>query len=93
MGITDPTTTTWVAPRLTDFPLRCQTDPTEFDPESLAAVRSYVRHTSPPLASLDLSYRRALDAEFDTYDLPCGHDTMIAAPELTTRVLLAIAES
>ena len=93
-GVTDSAPAAWVEPRLTDFPLRCQTDPTEFDPETLAALpTSYVRHTSPPLASLDQSFQRAVDAGFPTYEVPCGHDTMIAAPELTARVLLTIAES
>jgi hypothetical protein len=36
--------------------------------------------------------QRALDAGYGLYELPVGHDTMIAAPELTTQTLLTIAE-
>ncbi|MER6638508.1 alpha/beta fold hydrolase [Streptomyces microflavus] len=62
-GITDEGLAAWVAPRLTDFPLRCQTDAVDFDPGPLAGLStSYVRHTRPPLPGLDLSSGRAYDS-------------------------------
>ena len=61
----------WVGPRLTDFPLRCQTEPTVFDEPSLARMRKrYVRHTRPPLASLERSYQRALGDGWECQDRP-----------------------
>jgi len=87
-GLTDPDAKAWVGPRLTDFPYRCQTDPVRYDPGPLGAVRQvYVRHTAPPLASLDASYGRALALGWPTRDIATGHDAMVAAPELVVAVL------
>ena len=92
-GITDPGLRALVGPRLTDFPLRCTTDPVEFDPAALDGVRqSYIRHTQPPLPSLAASFELAVDAGWQTRDLPFGHDLMLAAPAETAAVLAAIAE-
>ncbi len=91
-GIIDPAVVAWVAPRLTDFPLRCSTEPTRYDPTVLTKVRQvYLRHTGPPLLSLDGSYERARAAGHELHDLPCGHDTMIVAPRLTTELLERVA--
>ncbi|MEU0759384.1 alpha/beta hydrolase [Streptomyces microflavus] len=90
-GITDEGLAAWVAPRLTDFPLRCQTDTVDYDPGPLAGLStSYVRHTRPPLPSLDLSSGRALDYGWDVHSLPTGHDMMLEAPETTARLLTRI---
>lgn len=87
-GVTDPELQAWVGPRLTDFPAKCQTDVVHFDASNLERVRRrYVRHTSPPLASLDLSYLRAIAAGWPVHDIACGHDTMLAAPRETARLL------
>jgi pimeloyl-ACP methyl ester carboxylesterase len=91
-GITDPELRARVAPRLTDFPLRCVTDPVEFDPVALEQVRKiYVDHTGPPLASLRASFDLAVAAGWETHQLPYGHDLMLAAPGETAAVLDAIA--
>ena len=91
-GVTEPGLAAWVGPRLTDFPLRCQPEPTTFDEASLAAVpRAYVRHTAPPLASLDLSHRRAVSDGWECHDLRAGHDMMLEVPELVAELLSGIA--
>jgi pimeloyl-ACP methyl ester carboxylesterase len=90
-GVTDPVAKAWVAPRLTAFPFRCQTDPVRFDPSALAAIRQvYVRHTDPPLPSLDASFARAVAAGWETHDVATGHDVMIAAPDRLTDLLIEI---
>lgn len=82
----------FVGPRLTDFPFKCQTDPTPYDPTRWDALRKiYVRHTDPVLPSLDLSYSRAVDAGFELHELACGHDMMLADPNGTVAVLEHIA--
>lgn len=87
-GVTDPDAKAWVGPRLTDFPFRCQTDPVDFDPAPLAAVRQiYVRHTAPPLPSLDGPFARAVAAGWPTIDIATGHDAMVAAPDLVVALL------
>lgn len=91
-GITDPGLRSVVGLRLTDFPLRCATDAAGFDPEILAQVRqAYVQHTAPPLASLAPSFELAVAAGWETHDLPCGHDMMLAAPAETAALLHTIA--
>ncbi|MEU6084637.1 alpha/beta fold hydrolase [Streptomyces sp. NPDC047108] len=82
----------WVGERLVRFPFRCQTEPAAYDPAPLAAVpTTYVRHTQPPLASLDLSFARAEAAGWELREIPCGHAMMLAAPEATARVLDEVA--
>ncbi len=81
-----------VGPRLTDFPFRCQREPTDFDPGPLARIRKvYVRHTDPPMASLEPFYVAALAAGWETHELPSGHDMMLAAPAATADLLARIA--
>jgi pimeloyl-ACP methyl ester carboxylesterase len=92
-GITDPGLRARVAPRLTDFPLRCLTDPVHFDPGPLDRIRqTYIHHTRPPLASLQASYGLAVAAGWETHQLPFGHDLMLAAPQETATLLEAIAD-
>jgi len=51
----------------------------------------YVRHTNPPLGNLDISWSRAVAAGWETHDLACGHDLMLAAPEATADLLIRCA--
>ncbi|MEU8825637.1 alpha/beta hydrolase family protein [Streptomyces sp. NPDC048636] len=81
-----------VGERLTAFPLRCQTEPVHYAPAPLTALPlTYLRHTRPPLESLDLSYARAVRAGWDIREIACGHDVMLAEPDRTAELLEAIA--
>ncbi|MGW6724005.1 alpha/beta fold hydrolase [Streptomyces sp. NPDC054995] len=92
-GITDEALRAWVAPRLTDFPLRCQTDAVDFGPGPLAGLpTAYVQHTRPPLPSLELSSDRARAHGWDIHSVPAGHDMMLEAPETVARLLTRITE-
>jgi pimeloyl-ACP methyl ester carboxylesterase len=87
-GITDPGLRASVGPRLTDFPLRCLTDPAEFDAGALEQVRRvYIDHTRPPLASLRASASLAVTAGWETHQLAHGHDLILAAPGETAALL------
>ncbi len=91
-GLTDPRLVDWTAARLTDFPARCTTEPTVFDDGRRAALRqTYVRHTDPPMASLDRSYERAVAAGWDCHDVATGHDVMLEAPDALADLLVRIA--
>lgn len=91
-GLHDEALRAWVGPRLTDFPFRCQTEATEFDPLAVGRLRQvYVAHTDPPLASLDRFADAALAAGWETHELASGHDMMLAAPEATANLLEMIA--
>jgi pimeloyl-ACP methyl ester carboxylesterase len=92
-GVTSGPLRARVGPRLTNFPLRCVTDPVEFDPAALDAVRKvYVNHTKPPLASLQASLDLASAAGWETHQLAHGHDMMLEAPEETAALLGVIAQ-
>jgi pimeloyl-ACP methyl ester carboxylesterase len=92
-GVVDKRLRARVAPRLTDFPFRCQTEATEFDPGPLAGTRKiYVHHTDPPLASLTRFFTAAQRAGWETHQLACGHDVMLTAPEETVTLLELIAD-
>ncbi|MFJ3497601.1 alpha/beta fold hydrolase [Streptomyces sp. NPDC086091] len=92
-GVTDKTLKAWVAPRLTDFPLRCQTDAVDFAPGPLASLpAAYVEHTRPPLPSLGLSLSRARAYGWSTHSVPTGHDMMLEAPETIARLLTRVTE-
>ncbi|HEX4434939.1 MAG TPA: alpha/beta fold hydrolase [Acidimicrobiales bacterium] len=91
-GIDDPAQRAWVGARLTDFPFRCQIEPTQFDPAPLDRLRKvYVAHTDPPLASLGRFAEAAVAAGWETHELACGHDMMLAAPAETADLLERIA--
>ncbi len=80
-----------MAPRLTAFPLRCQTDAVDFDQGPLAALpASYVRHTRPPLPSLERSADRAREHGWDVHSLPTGHDMMLEDPRATAHLLTRV---
>ncbi len=91
-GIRDAAMRAFVGPRLTAFPFRCQVEPTDFDPGPLARLRKvYVRHTDPPMASLEPFYADAVAAGWETHELSSGHDMMLAVPEATADLLALIA--
>jgi len=91
-GVTDQALRDRAGPRLTDFPLRCLTEPVCFDPAALDRLpKTYVSHTRPPLESLRASLDRAIAGGWQTRELPCGHDLMLAAPGPTADLLATIA--
>lgn len=87
-GVTDPDLRRWAGSRLTDFPFRCQSDPVDCPADALDGIRKvYIRHTSPALDSLDPFHARARALGWETHDLRCGHDVMLAAPAETADLL------
>ena len=91
-GIEDDALRRWVGPRLTDFPFRCQMEPAAFDPGPLGRLRKvYVAHTAPPLPSLQRFAEAAVRAGWETHELACGHDMMLAAPDDTADLLERLA--
>ncbi len=82
----------FVGPRLSDFPFRCATDSTDFDPTALAGVPcTYVWHTDPPLPSLGLSRDVARTNGWGLREVRCGHDMMLVDPEGTAALLEELA--
>jgi hypothetical protein len=52
----------------------------------------YVAHTDPPLPSLGRFAKAAIAAGWETHELACGHDMMLAAPDETADLLERIAQ-
>ena len=91
-AVTDPKLRAFIGPRLTDFPLRCATDPVDFDPRPLQALpKTYIEHTDPPLLSLNLSIERARAEGWRMRSIATGHDLMLTAPGRTAEALLDIS--
>ena len=87
-GITDPELVDYVWPRLTDFPLRCSTDPVSYDAGKLADLpRTYIVHTAPPLPALSQSIARATDGGWRLRSIAAGHDFMLEKPQATADLL------
>jgi hypothetical protein len=87
-GIADPRLAAYVRPLLTDFPLRCSSDPVEFDPAVLASLpRSYIEHTAPPLPALEVSIARARAEGWQMHEIAACHDFMLEKPEETAAIL------
>ena len=90
-GVTDPDLVAWIGPRLTDFPLACATDHVHFSQSVLERLQLfYVHHTDPPLHNLDTSHERAVQRGVTTFDVACGHDVMVEAPEELAGILQRI---
>ena len=87
-AVTEPQLQAFVAPRLTDFPYKAQTDAVDYDPSPLLAVpRTYIEHTAPPLPSLSTSKEAALEDGAVLRTIDTGHDMMLAAPTATAALL------
>jgi pimeloyl-ACP methyl ester carboxylesterase len=89
-GVTDPALAACVRPRLTDFPLRCSSDPVDFDPAVLASLpRTYIEHTAPPLPALEVSVQRARDDGWRMEQIAGCHDFMLEKPAETADLLMS----
>lgn len=87
-GVTDPALVDYVWSRLTDFPLRCSTDPVSYDAGALAGLpRTYIAHTAPPLPALAESIARATDEGWQFRSIEAGHDFMLEKPQETADLL------
>ena len=75
------------------LPVHCPT--TLFVPGSTRVIGNpkTVAHTDPPLHSLDRFAAAAKGAGWETHELACGHDMMLAAPDETAALLERIATS
>lgn len=52
--------------------------------------RTYIRASGYPNVSFEKAHARATAAGWRTYEVPCGHDVMIDAPERLTEILLEV---
>src|SRR5262245_10957634 len=54
--------------------------------------KTYIRASGYPNVSFDKAYARVkADPTWRTYEVPCGHDVMIDAPDKLTEILLEVA--
>ena len=56
------------------------------------AKKAYIRASGYPNVSFEKAYARAkADPSWRTYEVPCGHDVMIDAPDRLTEILIEVA--
>ena len=55
------------------------------------AKKTYIRASGYPNVSFEKAYARAKAEGWRTYEVPCGHDVMIDAPDRLTEILLEVA--
>ena len=56
------------------------------------AKKNYIRAAAYPNPGFDKALARAkADPSWRTYDVPCGHDVMVDAPEWLTEILLEVS--
>ena len=90
----------WVSRRQTRHPGGPYTHVLNFDPKRVAEVaRTFINCTHPPLATIDVSRQRMMDASFwdgawlpgsRVVDMDTGHDPMVSDPEGLARILLSL---
>ncbi len=93
----------WVQRRQTPHPGKPYTQVLDFDPQRVASVpRTFINCTQPPLATIDISRQRMVDAKFwegawlpgsSVVEMATGHDPMVSDPQGLARILLTLPRS
>jgi len=93
----------WVQRRQTPHPGKPYTQVLDFDPARVASVpRTFINCTQPPLATIDISRQRMVDAKFwegawlpgaSVVEMATGHDPMVSDPQGLARILLTLPRS
>jgi pimeloyl-ACP methyl ester carboxylesterase len=82
----------WVDKMCTPHPIKCFTQKlTMTGARERIAKKSYIRAASFPSVYFDKSREKAKAAGWRMYDVACGHDVMLDAPERLTEILLEVA--
>ncbi len=89
-GVTDPDDIAWVAPRLTDFPMKCLFDTLDLKKhESERLPKAYIHCTQEPMASALKSFAETAKANGWGYgEIDAGHDVMVTDPGKLAELLL-----
>jgi pimeloyl-ACP methyl ester carboxylesterase len=89
-GVTDPNDITWVAPRLTDFPLKCLFDRLALKKHAADRLpKAYIHCTREPMASALKPFAEMAKANRWEYgEIDSGHDVMVTNPEDLAELLL-----
>ncbi len=89
MGVTDPKLAAQVDRQLTPQPLATFTTPCDFDADVVAKLpKTYVRCSK--FSGFKPTMDRVKKAGWETREIDCGHDAMLAAPEQLAQLLLTL---
>ena len=82
----------WVDSLATPQPVRAMTEKIKLTgARERIAGKIYIRAAGYPNVSFDKAYTRVkADRSWRTYEVPCGHDVMIDAPDRLTEILLEV---
>ena len=89
----NPADRAWVDRLCVPQPIACFTSKILLtDAVDRIAKKSYIRASGYPNVSFDKAHARVkADRTWRTYEVPCGHDVMIDAPDRLTEILLEVA--
>ncbi|MBP1927776.1 pimeloyl-ACP methyl ester carboxylesterase [Methanolinea mesophila] len=81
-GVTDPGDVAWVAPRLTDFPMKCLFDTLDLHTHASDRLpKTYIHCTQEPMASALKPFAEHARADRWGYgEIDAGHDVMVTKP-------------
>lgn len=82
----------WVDAMCVPHPIRCFTQPlAHTGARERIGKRAYIRASAYPNPAFDASREQARANGWRVYDVPCGHDVMIDAPERLAEILIEVA--
>lgn len=89
-GVTTPEDIAWVAPRLTDFPMKCLFDRLNLKEHASDRLpKAYIHCTREPMASALKPFAENAKANGWGYgEIDSGHDVMITEPKKLAEILL-----
>lgn len=89
-GLTNPKDIDWVAPRLTDFPMKCLFDKLDLKKHASDRLpKTYIHCTQEPMASALEPFAKNAKANGWGYsEIDSGHDVMVTEPEKLAELLL-----
>jgi pimeloyl-ACP methyl ester carboxylesterase len=93
-GLTNPDDIAWVAPRLTDFPMKCLFDRLNLKGHASDRLsRTYIHCTQEPMASALKPFAEQAKADRWGYSkIDAGHDVMVTEPEELAELLLRYSD-
>jgi len=93
-GVTTPEDLAWIAPRLTDFPMKCLFDKLDLKGHvSDRLPKAYIHCTQEPMASaLKLFAENAKTNGWGYYEIDSGHDVMVTEPEKMAELLVEMID-
>jgi hypothetical protein len=91
-GLTNPDDIAWVAPRLTDIPMKCHFDKLDLKRHAADSLpKTYIHCTREPMASTLKPFSENAKAKKWGYsEIDAVHDVMVTEPEKLAEIIIAM---